>query len=1362
MFQSSNKLFLRIKSNNENNINLDKFNIFNLSNIETGDILFNTNSSGIYEKDHILFSKEIEIRVEYVRFTLQDNTSENNFDIYVQSIPRDLRISLNTVAELLNENNLEKTNEIAIKREIIDSVNSKKFIINSLQEFEELMSDVISKLKSINESEFFIYKVKNLGQDISQFQPLNNYCKQFWEDIPDGKLLKENLEDIHNMPWINGFEPIHAVDPAIMNISRESKVSNISKNNKIQKGDSEKTTLNTFVNIPTGRGNISNGFTPIFSPLFGAEEFSAQMYLFEELNTNFFDGENKNINDNSDSSDIYSINDTLPSSNNENNDFPSKENLLNFLDSINKVGGNIGHKPTKVSNTIIKNPWANDIKNTFNFTEDEFNGGTAEGRPGGENGKHLVWDDNYKPTKITNTCITGAIINNGFRDKNQSHKYEFGEFGPNGLYHNTFESEGFTSIKGTTNNIPVKFHPKMPEQLQESLWTYDGTFPPKLLKARYEEAVICRIYNFLPINPEKNRGFGLHTISVHEHNGHTSSISDGFAQTYFFPGQYYDYLFPMKLSGYRTKNLSKSDFKAAGPADWLRDSDGNIIENNGKKLLKDPLFTEGDWRETMSTHWFHDHMLDFTARNVYKGNLAMMNYYSNLDRGNEEIDDGINLRFPSGTHLSWGNRDYDVNIVISDKAWDEDGQLWFNPFNKNGFLGDRNLVNFVYKPYFKVRSRRYRFRILNGSVSRWYKYSLIRKRNDLNGEFLGPIDINGLATWSYDLVNFHMIANDGNIMMHSINFNGTCGTEKGTVPTHAIAERYDIIIDFSKFNDGDKLYFINCLEHLNGKRPNRTINIGEILNGKYKKNKLPGFFDPCVEKFLEFRVVQYDGIDKSVDPSIYEYGKGRKMIPIKIITEDMIKSSVQRKFDFINHQTEDGLILSDEWAIETDNNGIAHQMDPRRVSAAPKLNSGELWHITNGGNSWAHNVHIHFTEGLILLRDNKLPPIWEQFSRKDVYRIGGAEGGDGSNDMWIYLNFEDDTGSYMMHCHNTMHEDHAMLLRWDIQENNCIEDGIPTHLPTWNGVLYMDTFGLPSFRSGINNTNEEYRNPKSILNTLKKIRRNIPQKNTGEIYVNGLGESLGNMLFKSPEGLTGFTRDPLGSGNRLFGNNKLGSITGGTIENQNTNITQENTNNNISCNSCNCNRELNLEINGTIQTGGWFDSDSNANLNLPKIVKFKPGEIVTIRATTTQEHGFILKQSGVGLLNNPEIINLTQDRFNFDNLKKIVTDFIEPSENNIIDILNKESIPNDTSIWTKPKRIEALTVFSDDIIDYGVSPELNKNSIGIPFISKANGIIAKFKIKDNAPETTGGTGGSGICTVHGTSMAFVFDICNSI
>jgi hypothetical protein len=42
----------------------------------------------------------------------------------------------------------------------------------------------------------------------------------------------------------------------------------------------------------------------------------------------------------------------------------------------------------------------------------------------------------------------------------------------------------------------------------------------------------------------------------------------------------------------------------------------------------------------MSTHWFHDHMFSFTAQNVYKGNAAMFNIYSGLDRGAEDIVDG--------------------------------------------------------------------------------------------------------------------------------------------------------------------------------------------------------------------------------------------------------------------------------------------------------------------------------------------------------------------------------------------------------------------------------------------------------------------------------------------------------------------------------------------------------------------------------------------------------------------------------------------------------------------------------------------------------------------------------------------------
>ncbi|MCP4962264.1 MAG: copper oxidase, partial [Actinomycetia bacterium] len=245
-----------------------------------------------------------------------------------------------------------------------------------------------------------------------------------------------------------------------------------------------------------------------------------------------------------------------------------------------------------------------------------------------------------------------------------------------------------------------------------------------------------------------NRGFGVHTISTHEHNGHSPAESDGYANAFYFPGQFWDYRWPLQLAGHDSVNTDASDLRAGSP-----DGAGGITR------------LRGDWRETMSTHWFHDHMLDFTAQNVYKGNAAMMNYYSALDRGNEGLDDGVNLRFPSGTAMDWGNRDYDINLVIADKAWDRDGQLWFNPFNLNGFLGDQMLTNWLYKPSFEVRARKYRLRLLNGSVSRYFKLALV----DEDGE----------------RVPFYMIANDGNGMEHSVYF------ADGQLPTQSIAERYD-------------------------------------------------------------------------------------------------------------------------------------------------------------------------------------------------------------------------------------------------------------------------------------------------------------------------------------------------------------------------------------------------------------------------------------------------------------------------------------------------------------------------------------------------------------------------------------------
>jgi FtsP/CotA-like multicopper oxidase with cupredoxin domain len=32
----------------------------------------------------------------------------------------------------------------------------------------------------------------------------------------------------------------------------------------------------------------------------------------------------------------------------------------------------------------------------------------------------------------------------------------------------------------------------------------------------------------------------------------------------------------------------------------------------------------------------------------------------------------------------------------------------------------------------------------------------------------------------------------------------------------------------------------------------------------------------------------------------------------------------------------------------------------------------------------------------------------------------------------LYIRFRDWTGRYVMHCHNTIHEDHAMMVRIDV------------------------------------------------------------------------------------------------------------------------------------------------------------------------------------------------------------------------------------------------------------------------------------------------------------------------------------------
>src|SRR5262245_31349790 len=239
-----------------------------------------------------------------------------------------------------------------------------------------------------------------------------------------------------------------------------------------------------------------------------------------------------------------------------------------------------------------------------------------------------------------------------------------------------------------------KFHPNFPAQNPNSVWTYgtgrfvQGHLPPMLFKGRYGQPILTRVYQNLPVDRAQNAGFGRNETQLHFHNAHNGAESDGAANAHHFPGTFYDYRWSTTLARRDKINTQAGDRRASGP-----DGNGGLVN------------VAGDFREIQGTMWAHDHRFFFTAENVYKGNLMMINYYSGPDRGNEVLVDGVNLRLPSGRLLDFGNTDFDVNLIVSDAATDQAGQLFFDIFDTDGFLGDLMLVNFAYAPFMEVLPR---------------------------------------------------------------------------------------------------------------------------------------------------------------------------------------------------------------------------------------------------------------------------------------------------------------------------------------------------------------------------------------------------------------------------------------------------------------------------------------------------------------------------------------------------------------------------------------------------------------------------------------------------------------------------------
>lgn len=504
--------------------------------------------------------------------------------------------------------------------------------------------------------------------------------------------------------------------------------------------------------------------------------------------------------------------------------------------------------------------------------------------------------------------------------------------------------------------VPWQFHPDYP-QTKQIIWTYQSTDKsagptptvPLTIIARYGRPIVCRFHSRLADSTDQlvAQGYvrprvGSPEISTHLHNLHASSGCDGFPSDFYSsaelrdasqitPGEFKDHLYHNLYAGY-LENLENP-----GPFTGYS-ANGQVI---------------GDIREGLGTLWFHDHTKDFTAPNTYLGLAGFYLIFDEFDSGDELDPNPRALCLPSGA--------YDYPLAFGDKRFDANGLLFWNELGPEGVLGDKVTVNGKIEPVLPVDARKYRLRLLNTGPSRFYEFYLV----DATGKDQ-PFDY---------------ISSDGNLLPQPLR-----GQTKVRI---AVAERADIVVDFSKYPIGTELYLVNRLQQDSTRKPNGVQGPGtRVLKIIVDRNP--------------------DRQDLSQVPN--------QLRPLRELpTPAELNRLPKRRWEF-NRQN--GM-----WAI----NGKLFDAEDVTSNIIP-LGAAEVWELIGKGG-WDHPVHIHLEEGRILSKNpGSVPP--HERGRKDVFVL------EGSMTIRLLVRFRDFTGKYVMHCHNVIHEDHEMMVRLNIVDTS--------------------------------------------------------------------------------------------------------------------------------------------------------------------------------------------------------------------------------------------------------------------------------------------------------------------------------------
>ena len=223
-------------------------------------------------------------------------------------------------------------------------------------------------------------------------------------------------------------------------------------------------------------------------------------------------------------------------------------------------------------------------------------------------------------------------------------------------------------------------------------------------------------------------------------------------------------------------------------------------------------------------------------------------------------------------------------------------------------------------PYFAVEPRKYKFRLLDASISRTYKLYLVADSNP-NTQ-----------------VPFTVVGADAGYLDHPVPSNTL---------VIAMAERYEIVIDFAKFQ-GQNMTLMNTR-----------------------------FFQTNSDHPATDRVIRFVVGNTVTDPS-NNAGPPAHMADLAIPAQH---PTVDHEFVF---ERKNG-----EWRI----NGVGWDDVANRVLAKPQRGRIQRWRLVNKAGGWSHPIHIHLIDFQVVSRIGGRGAVepYEAAALKDVVYLGTNE-----------------------------------------------------------------------------------------------------------------------------------------------------------------------------------------------------------------------------------------------------------------------------------------------------------------------------------------------------------------------------------